>query len=85
MVSPQFMVNTKLLLTSWAETPLFKALTGEVYTTFGDAMKMTDGTVSMGPRQFMIKTADLSQFLELVEGAKKAWDRAKEVEKMANT
>jgi hypothetical protein len=56
---------------------------GDAYTTFSEAMHTSDGKLA-GPKQFMIKTADLSEFLELVTAAKAAWDKAKTLEKETN-
>ncbi len=75
---------TKIYTTSTVETKHFRAQSGDAYTVIADNMKMSDGSTSSGPRQYMIKTAELEEFAELVIAARDAWRKAKEVEKQNN-
>lgn len=77
------MTQTKIFTTSEVSSKLFVAKSGDGYTTFSDAM-LIDGKVAAGPRSFMVKTKDLPEFVELVNAAKAAWDKAKQVEKETN-
>lgn len=74
----------KVYTTSEAETKHFRASSGNAYTTFSDAMVLSDGTRTSGPKQYMIKTSELDEFLEVVTAARDAWRKAKDVEKTTN-
>lgn len=77
------MANIRILTTSEARSKTFVATSGQGYTVFADAMTI-DGKVCAGPKQFMIKTADLNEFVELVNATKAAWEKAKQVEQETN-
>jgi len=77
------MAETKIYTTSQVNTKLFTANSGEGYTTFSEAMVM-DNKVVAGPRNFMVKTKDLAEFVELTIAAYSAWDKANQVEKETN-
>jgi hypothetical protein len=79
------MPNIKIYTTSEASTKHYLASSGQVYTTFSEAMFLqSEGKTVAGPKQFMIKTTELDEFVELVTTARDAWKKAKEVEIQTN-
>ncbi len=78
------MTKIRILTTSEAQSKHFVGTSGAGYTIFSEAM-LIDNKVCAGPRQFMVKTAELDEFVELVTAARDAWKKAKEVETKTNT
>jgi len=76
-------MKSRILTTTEVQSPHFFASSGEGYTIFSLAIEI-EGKQVAGPRQFMIKTADLNEFAQLAVSAALAWKRAKQVENREN-
>jgi hypothetical protein len=78
------MLKTRILTTSEARSKHFIGSSGQGYTTISETLQLSDGKVVAGPRNFMVKTAELDEFVELVIATRDAWNRAKEIELNSN-
>ncbi len=75
----------KVFTTSEAETKHFHASSGNAYTTFSSMIELSGGERTAGPKQFLIRTTELDEFVEIAIAARDAWRKAKDVEKQNNS
>ncbi len=78
------MLRTRILTTSEASSKHFLGSSGQAYTVFSEALPLSDGKIVSGAKQFMIKTSELDEFVEIVLATREAWKDAKRVEKETN-